>query len=222
MERRFSFEPGQYYHVFNRGVEKRNIFLDDADRSRFQNLLYLANGGRPIVFKLIQGLPLEKERGATRTSIIAYALMSNHFHIIAREDRDGGLSTFMSKLSTSYSMYFNTKYERSGSLLCHPFRAQHIYIDNYFRWALSYVHLNPLDIFAPRWRKKRRINAEHASDFLRSYKYSSYADYFIGERLETKIINKEALPIRMSEIESVQSMLEEFWDPLEDYETRTW
>ena len=84
------------------------------------------------------------------------------------------------------------------------------------------MHLNPLDIFAPRWRKKRRINAEHASDFLRSYKYSSYADYFIGERLETKIINKEALPIRMSEIESVQSMLEEFWDPLEDYETRTW
>lgn len=222
MERRFEFEQGQYYHIFNRGVEKRDIFLDDADRNRFQSLLYLGNGDRPVVFKAIQGLPLERERGATRTSIIAYALMPNHFHVIAREDREGGISAFMSKLSTSYSMYFNTKYERTGSLLCHPFRARHIHFDDYFRWVLSYVHLNPLDIFAPGWKERRKIDTKEAGDFLGSFKYSSYPDYFRGDRLETKIISKEALPICVTDIESIEQMLEEFWDPPEDRHADSW
>lgn len=66
MQRPFEFEFGQYYHVFNRGVERRTIFQKKEDFDRFQNLLYLANGDRPVVFKRVQGLPLDKERGNVR------------------------------------------------------------------------------------------------------------------------------------------------------------
>src|SRR3989344_2122385 len=63
MERTFEFEPEHFYHIYNRGVEKRNIFLDDNDRQRFQDLLYLANGDKPIVFKRVRGVTLDRDRG---------------------------------------------------------------------------------------------------------------------------------------------------------------
>src|ERR1700690_1561019 len=119
-------------------------------------------------------------------------------------------------------MYFNTKYERSGGLLCHPFRAPHINFDDYFRWIMSYVHLNPLDIFEPGWHEKGKINAVKASDFLKSFRYSSYPDYFIGDRAETKIIDKDALPIDVSDLESVEEILKEFRAPPEDCITEPW
>ncbi|MEK7132512.1 MAG: transposase [Patescibacteria group bacterium] len=216
MQRKFQFETGEHYHIFNRGVEKRNIFLDDGDWTRFQNLLYLANGDKSLVFKLLQGLPLEQERGGAHASIIAYALMPNHFHIIGRENKSGGLSKLMGKLSTSYSMYFNTKYARSGPLLCHPFRARHINTDDYFRWVLSYVHLNPLDLMDSGCLKKGEINVDQAIKFLQSFAYSSYPDYFLEKRLATRIIDKNALPVEISDLENVEEMLKEFRDPPEN------
>ena len=215
MQRKFEFERGEHYHIFNRGVEKRIIFQDNGDWIRFQNLLYLANGDKPLIFKLFQGLPLEQERGDAHASVIAYALMPNHFHIIGREDKSGGLSRLMGKLSTSYSMYFNTKYARSGPLLCHPFRARHINTDDYFRWVLSYVHLNPPDIMDPGCLKKGEINVDQAVKFLRSFAYSSYPDYF-RKRPATKIINKSALPVEISDLENIEEMLEEFRAPPEN------
>ena len=216
MQRKFQFETGEHYHIFNRGVEKRNIFLDDGDWTRFQNLLYLANGDKSLVFKLLQGLPLEQERGGAHASIIAYALMPNHFHIIGRENKSGGLSKLMGKLSTSYSMYFNTKYAPSGPLLCHPFHARHINTDDYFRWVLSYVHLNPLDLMDSGCLKKGEINVDQAIKFLQSFAYSSYPDYFLEKRLATRIIDKNALPVEISDLENVEEMLKEFRDPPEN------
>ncbi|MDO8552691.1 MAG: transposase [bacterium] len=215
MQRKFDFEVGECYHIFNRGVEKRAIFQQDSDWVRFQDLLYLANGDKPLIFKLFQGLPLEQERGNMHASIIAYSLMPNHFHMIGREDKEAGLSRLMGKLSTSYSMYFNVKYERSGHLLCHPFRARHIDSDDYLRWVLSYVHLNPLDIMDPGWLKRGSIDCNKAVKFLQSFAFSSYPDYFLEERKVTKIINKSALPIEIDELESVEEMLKELRDPPE-------
>ena len=223
MERSFAFELDGFYHLYNRGVEKRNIFNDDNDKLRFQRLLYLANGDRSVVFKRVQGEPLDTDRGKCRTGLIAYALMSNHFHIIAQEIKPGGISSFMGKLSTSYSMYFNTKNERSGTLLCRPFRAKHIDTDDYFRWLLSYVHLNPLDLVEPGWKGKNvLLNYQNAINFLSSYRYSSYPDYFGKKRLEEKILEKSLLPINISDVERFEDMLKEFRDPLERFDLEIW
>ena len=203
MERKFPFLEGQYYHIFNRGIEKRSLFRDKSDWDHFHNLLYLCNGTKPLVRKLIQGDPLEWDRGEALTSIVAYTLMQNHFHLIVHEDVSGGISKFMGKISTSYSMYFNTKYQRSGALLCRPFRAKLIDGDEYFRWVLSYVHLNPI---AEDYNVQK--NLLQAQALLDTYSYSSFRDYFIVQRPERKIIAADKLPIDISDLESFGQMRE--------------
>src|SRR3990167_6058915 len=124
MERKFSFSVGEFYHLYGRGVEKRTIFLDQSDYSRFIRLLYIANSEKPFEYKLVRGLPLEKvNRGGSLVSIGAYCLMPNHFHLLVREKTEGGISKFMSKLMTAYSMYFNKKNSRTGRLFQNTFQA---------------------------------------------------------------------------------------------------
>ena len=212
MERRFAFEYDNLYHIYNRGVEKRVIFQDEDDKRRFQKMLYLANGDKPVVYARLKGEPFEKSRGDVRTSLTAYSLMSNHFHIIAREIQPGGISAFMGKLSTSYSMYFNTKNQRSGPLLCHPFRAKHVEHDDYLRWLISYVHLNPLDLIEPNWKEKGIVDVARAKQFLTTYPFSSYVDYFGAPRIENKIVDKDLLPFDAAGLESFDDMLKEFKD----------
>src|ERR1041384_4974447 len=100
MQRSCNFLPGNYYHVYNRGVEKRLIFKQESDWKHFQALLYLCNGQKPLVYRYIFGDPLEYERGTALVSIVAYSLMPNHFHLLVREDIAGGLSKFMARLLT--------------------------------------------------------------------------------------------------------------------------
>ncbi len=98
MERRFNFSLGEYYHLYNRGVEQRNIFLSDYDRARFVKLLYLSNGTEPYKFDRLKGRGLQEiDRGKRLVAIGAYVLMPNHFHILAREVTPGGISKFMGK-----------------------------------------------------------------------------------------------------------------------------
>ncbi|MEX0931726.1 MAG: transposase [Candidatus Paceibacterota bacterium] len=183
MERKFKFETGEYYHVYNRGIARLPVFYNDSDYERFINLLYLCNSSKPVVYRLIQGDPLYEERGGTLVDIVAYVLMPNHYHLILREKVEGGIIKFLSKVMTAYTMYFNTKNERGGQLFCKPFRAKHINEDAYFRWVLSYIHLNPLGLVSDEKRKKDDMNK-----YLKEYKYSSFIDYYVGKRKESNIL----------------------------------
>jgi len=120
MERKFSFSVDEFYHIYNRGVDKRLIFLDSFDHDRFLKLLYLCNGTKSVIMKSVQDLSLSDlykiDVGDRLVSIGAYCLMPNHFHLLLKEIRPGGVSAFVMKICTAYSMYFNKKYERSGSL----------------------------------------------------------------------------------------------------------
>ena len=108
MERRITFAEGEYYHVYNRGVERREIFSTPADHWRFQRLLFLSNGTAPYIFREIQKKKFSDiERQKPLVAIGAYCLMPNHFHILVKEITDNGISMFMEKLATGYSMYFN-------------------------------------------------------------------------------------------------------------------
>lgn len=200
MERKLSFEVGEYYHIYNRGVDKRRIFQDSRDWNRFRDALYICNTEKSIKFRLLPPDILTFERGETLVDIFAYALMPNHFHIIVGEKKEGGISAFSGKLLTSYSMYFNTKNERSGPLMCRPFRSSHIADDEYFRWVFSYVHLNPLELIEPDWKERGIGDMRRATGHLASYAYSSYPDYFSGDRKESRILAKEALPIDASDL----------------------
>ncbi|MFH1170154.1 MAG: transposase [Candidatus Vogelbacteria bacterium] len=199
MERKFSFAPGEYYHIYNRGTEKRKIFLDWRDHWRFLALLYVANSQSVIHLSDHEGKnPItlfDLPRKETLVDIGAYCLMPNHFHILIKETSDNNISRFMLKLQTGYPMYFNKKYQRTGSLFEGPFRAKHVDNDNYLKYLFAYVHLNPVKITDPQnWEKKIIPDVEKAKNYLSQYRFSSLP-YYLGEKLpENKIINPKSFP----------------------------
>ena len=195
MERSIKISVGEYYHIYNRGVEKRAIFIDDNDRERFIRLLHIANGQRPVVFRLVQGLPLAKiEMGEKNTAILSYALMPNHFHILTKEVHENGVSEFMEKILTGYSMYFNKKYKRVGPLFQGTFKAEHVERDEYLKYLFAYIHLNPIKLIEPKWKEQGIQDSKKAEQFLRSYQFSSYLDYVGVERDERIILSQNEAP----------------------------
>lgn len=148
---RVEFE-GAVYHVTARGNERRAIFYDDEDRK-----LFLATVGEMV------------ERFGVR--VMAYCLMPNHYHLLLGTPR-GNLSAAVGWLQLTYTARFNARHRRSGHLFQGRFKAQLIDADEYGRWLVEYVHLNPV-----RPRSKRvGLSAERAAE-LDQYEWSSHRDY---------------------------------------------
>jgi putative transposase len=195
-----NFAPGEYYHIYNRGTDKRLIFLDNIDRERFVSLLYLTNSGIPIhrsdhrVAALDAIFLIDKE--TTLVDIGAYCLMPNHFHMLVHEHSERGISMFMQKLLTAYTMYFNKRHSRSGALFEGTFRATHADTDNYLQYLFAYIHLNPIGTIDAGWKEKKITNKVEAKKFLETYPYSSFQDYAHPEtpRRSSAILNPVAFP----------------------------
>ncbi|MEK7662110.1 MAG: transposase [Patescibacteria group bacterium] len=195
-ERKINFSLDEYYHIYNRGTDKREIFLDDLDKERFLKLLFVSNGDKSFVFRDFPiGLPYVKfDRGEPRTAIGAYCLMPNHFHLLVRETSENGITKFISKVLTSYSMYFNKKYNRSGRLFEGTFKAKHIDNDRYLKYLFAYIHLNPVKLIDKNWKENVIADKKAAKNYLKNYKYSSYMDYQNKQRTEKIILNKKVFP----------------------------
>ncbi|MEK7136045.1 MAG: transposase [Patescibacteria group bacterium] len=196
MNRKETFAPDEYYHLHNRGVEKRSIYKNDSDKIRFMSLLFLCNTSRPVDWRAIENI-WSFERENTLIDIGCYCLMSNHFHLLVKEKTENGISRFMQKLQTAYSMYFNIKYKRSGSLFKGKFSSHHVDSDQYFNYLYSYIHLNPLKLHGLSIFKDKVNKIKSEKKFLENYKFSSYADYANfgqGKRIENVIINPSAFP----------------------------
>lgn len=198
MSRNLVFVPEEYYHCYSRGTEKRRIFLDKADYKRFIHLLFVCNSENKIHLSDYAERSFaeifEIDRGETLVDIGAYCLMPNHFHLLLKEKKDGNLSLFMQKLMTGYTMYFNKRYERTGSLFESSFKAQHLDEDRYLKYIFSYIHLNPVKLIDPKWRETGVKNIAQTKKFLHQYEYSSYLDYMEEKRVQEIIINYKAFP----------------------------
>lgn len=209
MNRKISFTPSEYYHLYNRGVNKDKIFFSNNDWKYFQRLLYLRNDAEGHVRpSRSQKLPLgDIPVTKSLVDIQAYALMPNHFHLVLSEREAGGITTFMKRLSTSYSMYINNKYDRSGPLMCRPFRAKHVDSDEYMRWVISYIHLNPVAHLQADWEEEGIGRTHDIQQHLTEYLYCSYRDYYGPERDESVVLNKSSLPFFISDLEDPKNML---------------
>ena len=192
--RKVSFSINEYYHLYNRGNSKQKIFLDKEDYNHFVKLLYLCNSTRSITFRDISINSYDFDREETLVSIGVYCLIPNHFHILVREKTENGISKFMQKISTAYSMYFNKKYKRTGGLFEGKFKSQHIDTDKYLKYIYSYIHLNPIKLIDSKWKDNGVKNIKPAMGYLNKYQYSSYLDYIQEERLRLKILDKKAFP----------------------------
>ena len=191
--RKIPFVPEEHYHLYNRGGDKRKIFHTHNDYVRFLNILYLANSD--INFRLDRLKDIYSvERGERLVSIGAYCLMSNHFHILAKQEIDGGISKFMHKVLTAYTMYYNTKYERTGRLFEGKFKSQHLDSDEYLKYIFSYIHLNPIKLCEPKWKEIGIKDESRSMRFLENYAYSSYLDFYGNYREEKVILDLHQFP----------------------------
>lgn len=196
--RKDAFAIDEWYHCYTRGVEKRRVFQSRADYERYVQLLYLCNSTRTIHRSDIArkhndffSIP----RDETLVSIGAYCLMPNHPHLLLKEVRNGGISKFMQKLGTAYTMYFNIRYERTGGLFVKPFRSKHINNDAYFQRVIQYIHFNPAELTEPLWKQGVVRNMDKLEVFLREYVYSSFQDHERNRRPQSVVVGNDVFEL---------------------------
>ena len=144
------FTVGGYYHIYNRGVDKRDIFVDHYDQKRFFQSMEEFNVSSPIgsIFqnsfrrskdeKSLSGLATKQKL----VEFVCYCLNPNHYHFILKGLTEGGIVEFMHKLGTGYTRHFNEKYKRTGSLFQGPFKSIEIESNEYLLYLSVYVNLN--------------------------------------------------------------------------------
>lgn len=172
--RKIIFANGEYYHVFNRGVEKRLTFTGKYEFLRAIDAINFYRFGN-LPFRYSKYLALNQEKRVDflkslnevelQVEIIAFCLMGNHFHLLVKQLKDEGIVKFMAKFTNSYTKYFNTKHNRVGPLFQGVFKAVRIEDDEQLLHLSRYIHLNPIAGFI--------VKPEE----LKSYKWSSYPEY---------------------------------------------
>lgn len=208
--RRVAFASGEYYHLYNRGVDKRTVFTCEAEYKRFASYLRVLNDARAprLTYNIRRDHLLEAKPLKMREPLVAigaYCLMPNHFHIYATPLVEGGISKFMQRLQTAYTMYFNEKHERSGSLFQGTFKARHVHDDAYAKYLFSYIHLNPAKLKEPEWKSLRARDLRGLRAFLRTYKFSSLGEYM---RKEHVITNPSEFPDYFSDSREVDDHID--------------
>ncbi|OGL40319.1 hypothetical protein A3J32_02480 [Candidatus Saccharibacteria bacterium RIFCSPLOWO2_02_FULL_46_7] len=133
------YVPDSYYHIYNRGVNKRRIFIDDQDYAVFLNLLKRYLDSKPTKDK--QGREYGWLYG--HLELLAFCLVPNHFHLLIYQRDPTAMTHLLRGVGTSYSTYFNKKYKRVGPLFQERFKASRISKDEYLQHISRYIHLNP-------------------------------------------------------------------------------
>lgn len=174
-----------FYHLYNRGVEKRTIFEDRQDYKVFlKNLKESLTPPQDIKPKTVQigtntfiALPKPPRNFYGEIELLTYCLMPNHFHLLVRQKKSRSIEGFMRTIATKYAMYFNKRYDRIGSLFQGPYKAALVENENYLLHLSRYIHLNPVKVSPLR------------DNFISHY--SSYV-YYLGIRksswLKTEVI----------------------------------
>jgi|SaaInlStandDraft_6_1057023.scaffolds.fasta_scaffold37575_2 putative transposase len=194
----------EYYHVYNRGVDKRAIFFDETDYWRFWKSLKIFND---LDYRGTESFYRRQKRNHepsnTFVDILAACLMPNHFHILLKQNVDGGISEFMKKIGLSHTHFYNRKQGRSGRLFESPYQAKRIDSDGYLLHISRYIHLNALSLIEMDWKNIGISNnrKRESLDFLTTYPWSSFPDY-------SKIRNSNIIQ---------PSKILELFDDFEDY-----
>jgi len=192
---------GEIFHVLNRGVDNREIFLDEEDYFRFIHNLFEFNDPNPVLnlgYYLSRGQSIDfvnqyiKKPRKLIVEILAFCLMPNHFHLLLRQREEGGLTKFMRKIGVGYANYFNQKYQRSGALLQGRYKLILVKEEAHFIHLPYYIHFNPLDLKMPDWREGEIENYQNAIKFLESYRWSSHLDY-LGKKNFPSVTQREFL-----------------------------
>ncbi len=196
--------PGEYQHIFDRGMQKQPIFETDQDRLRFLFLI-LTFQGEAVIKNVSREIKQSVQSSTLRISdelkeevlkdrmveLVLFCLVPNHFHILVRELVDNGISKYMQRVLTAYTKYFNTRHEKSGHLFQGPYKSVHIEDDRQLMHTSAYIHKHPCEIGG--WIRKED-----------KYPWSSYQDC-IGENRFGTLLMTDIISGRYMEGKGVDS-----------------
>jgi putative transposase len=186
--RKVILTEGQFYHVFNRGLNQQKIFASKKDYERFfYSLLFYRFENLPIRLSHFIKTPLDKQKEIWEriiqlphlVEIVAFVLMDNHFHLLLKQTAKNGITLFIKNLTNSYTRYYNQKYKRHGDLFEGVFKAVRIETEEQLIHVSRYIHLNPVVSYV--------VDEKH----LESYPWSSLPFYL--EEKEDDFIFKEPI-----------------------------
>ncbi|MFZ1323686.1 MAG: transposase [Candidatus Saccharimonadales bacterium] len=193
-----AFETGGYYHVYNRGAGKQPIFLDDYDKEYYLHLI--ARYLDPKVNDF-DGSGAEYPKFDSDVELLAYCLMRNHIHLLFYiKHEPSALPLLIKSLTVSYTMYFNLKYTRPGTLFQGKYRAARITRDDYLQHISRYIHLNPRNYAryqyssyrsytggaVPRW-----LHPERILQIFKGYDYRNFVDDHKEHKSVLEVIKTE-------------------------------
>lgn len=203
MIRKTPFVNDEYYHVFNRGVNKGNIFLNISDYKRaLKTIEYYSFSKHNL--KLSRYLDMSYEKQVEYFSnlenklikIVSFVLMPNHFHLLLKQTAEGGISNFLRLFQNSYTKYFNTKHRRTGHLLQGQFKAVLVSNDTYLLHLSRYIHLNPLTSFIVK-----------STEELEAYPWSSYPSYLKMNGQFSSFVDHEVVLSQFETTENYRSFV---------------
>jgi putative transposase len=180
--RKIKFYNEEYYHIYNRGVDKRKIFMDEDDYQRFLRSMEIFSETKSPAGDLVA----EK-----RVDIICYCLNPNHYHFILKQLQDKGIEKFMHKLGLGYTSYFNQKYDRSGALFQGTYQAMEVKDNSGLLWLSGYVNGN---------------SEIHGIAKAEDYQWSSYS-YYLNKK-EKDICKKEDILEEFKNIEEYRNFVQ--------------
>jgi putative transposase len=202
--RKEPFSIGSFVHVYNRGNRKQPVVYNTQDRWHFLQILYYFNSNYspPNIFRELRKLlksdfykqfvwPQNWPERKPIVKIICFSLLNDHFHLLLKEIREGGITMFMRKLGTGMTNYSNIKYHESGRIFQGAYKARLVDRDVYLRYLSVYIQVKNIFELYPGGLEKAVTEFDKAFDFAIDYPYCSLAD-FAGDR-KSPIIDKDLL-----------------------------
>lgn len=198
---------GEYYHILNRGNNKQNIFRDKRDWIRFLFLIVYFQS--PVTFYSIArqinyfskhqmfNISADVNKNIIERryiELVGFTLMPNHFHLILRESKEGGISQYMQRVLNAYTKYYNAKYKTSGHLFQGPFKLIHIKDDPQLLYLSAYIHCNIRGV--KKWVKKEHL-----------FPYSSFQDY-IGENRWGELLKPDIIIDQLPDSKKYKSFVQ--------------
>ena len=177
------YQEDTYYHVYNRGTEKRVIFKDDQDYKMFLHFLkrHLTRQAEPNSRNQVY------ESYAGRVELLAYCLMPNHYHLLFYLNNDTkAISELMRKVAGTYTAYFNRRHNRVGYLFQGTYKASVVDSDSYLLHISRFIHRNPEDYYKWPYSSLQYYIGDWNSDWVvpgRLYKLYEWGTYeaFLNE-----------------------------------------